>query len=741
MTLISVLLGFTISIHLSDTMPAPIPVVYDANGVKVMAGYKPEIFADSNRAEKIKTLFPVIHAMYAAYAAANRIPGIAFGIISGGKLMYADAIGTGNIARNIPVSPRSVYRIASMTKSFAAMAILKLRDAGKLSLEDPISKFIPEFDSVAALTSDAPPPTIHNLLTHTAGFPEDNPWGDRQLERRDEELIAFLKKGVSLSNTPGSDFEYANLGFAIIGAIITKASGEHYEKYIRENIFDPLGMKHTFWEYVEVPDSLLVQGYRVVNDNWVRQPMLHRGAYGIMGGLMTSIEDFSKYINLHLSAWPPRSGADTFVIRRSSIREMHLPGKVSGLNANARNGAGDPCPSISSYNFGLGWAKDCTGKQRIGHSGGLPGFGSNWAILPAYDLGIVSFCNLTYSASVRLNERILDTIVALASLKPRILPASNILEDRKNRLLRLLPDWKNAAQSGIFAENFFLDYFTDSLKKDCRALFAKAGKITKVGEMIPTNQLRGSSIIEGTNTNLELWFTLSPENPAKIQAFELAELTKQQTSFNRYKLKTISTVDGYRSMVKKNPDQALVSLDKFIPGIKLDIRYATSDNIMKEPVYDTAAAYLRKPAAEALKKVQATLNKLGYGLKIFDGYRPYDVTTRFYEAFHDTNFVASPYTGSRHNRGCAVDLTIIDLNTGKELAMPTPYDAFSEKSYAGYPGLSKKVLKNRELFQKVMTENGFDIYPYEWWHYDFKDWRNYPLMDIPFKSLPPVSGE
>ena len=157
---------------------------------------------------------------------------------------------------------------------------------------------------------------------------------------------------------------------------------------------------------------------------------------------------------------------------------------------------------------------------------------------------------------------------------------------------------------------------------------------------------------------------------------------------------------------------------------------------MKQPVYDTAAAFLLRPAAEALKKVQSELNKMGYGLKIFDGYRPYQVTVRFYETFHDTVFVASPYTGSRHNRGCAVDLTIINLKTGKDLAMPTPYDAFSPKAQTNYANLPSKIIKNRELFKKVMTENGFDIYPDEWWHFDFGKWRKYPVLDIPFEALP-----
>lgn len=241
---------------------------------------------------------------------------------------------------------------------------------------------------------------------------------------------------------------------------------------------------------------------------------------------MTSIEDFSKYVMLHLSAWPPRSAADNGILKRSSIREMHLPAHVSSFSALAQNTSGIICPKVSSYNFGLIWSKDCTSKEQIGHSGGLPGFGSNWAILPEYGIGIVSFGNITYSSNSRLNAAIIDTLISTTGLKPRELPASAILTQRKNELAKLLPRWENATSSGIFSENFFHDYFIDSLKKDAGILFAKAGKIINIGEVIPDNQLRGNFLIEGEKTNILVRFTLSPENPGLIQQYIIREQEK-----------------------------------------------------------------------------------------------------------------------------------------------------------------------------------------------------------------------
>jgi CubicO group peptidase (beta-lactamase class C family) len=165
-----------------------------------------------------------------------------------------------------------------MSKSFTAMAILKLRDEGKLKLDDPAYLYIPEIKGIKYLTKDASPITIRNLLTHSAGFPEDNPWGDRQLANTDEQLIDLYKKGLSFSNDPGLGYEYSNLGFATLGYIIKKVSGKSYQEYITENILKPLGMTHTYYEYDKVPKELLAHGYRWIDNHWVEQPMLHDGS-------------------------------------------------------------------------------------------------------------------------------------------------------------------------------------------------------------------------------------------------------------------------------------------------------------------------------------------------------------------------------------------------------------------------------------------------------------------------------
>jgi CubicO group peptidase (beta-lactamase class C family) len=178
--------------------------------------YKPPVFTDTNRLTKIEATYPVIDGVYKAYAKKNHWPGMVYGIVVDGKLVHTGGMGYTDITAKINADSQSDFRIASMTKSLTAMAILKLRDEGKLKLDDPAYLYIPEMKGIHYLTKDASPVTIKTLLTHSAGFPEDNPWGDRQLANSDDELIALYKRGVSFSNDPGLGFEYRNLGFATL---------------------------------------------------------------------------------------------------------------------------------------------------------------------------------------------------------------------------------------------------------------------------------------------------------------------------------------------------------------------------------------------------------------------------------------------------------------------------------------------------------------------------------------------
>jgi D-alanyl-D-alanine dipeptidase len=220
----------------------------------------------------------------------------------------------------------------------------------------------------------------------------------------------------------------------------------------------------------------------------------------------------------------------------------------------------------------------------------------------------------------------------------------------------------------------------------------------------------------------------------KILLILLLSISSAALAQNRYGLKATNLEDYKKSLVL-SPEKQLVNLETFIPGILLDIRYATTNNFTHEKIYNLARAYARKPVAEALKKAQAEFNKQGVGIRIFDAYRPYKATVKFYEVYHDTTYVASPYRGSRHNRGCAIDMTIVDLKTSKELQMPTGFDSFKKEAWPTTPVKDPVIKKNRDLIISVMEKHGFKVNASEWWHFDFIGWKKYEVLDIDYEEL------
>ncbi|MFD1874391.1 serine hydrolase domain-containing protein [Hymenobacter bucti] len=482
---------------------------------------------EATRAARIAAVFPVLDKLYADFAAQQRVPGLAYGLVVDGQLVHTGSVGYTDVGARTAVTPQSVFRIASMTKSFVALAVLRLRDEGRLHLDDPAENYLPELKKAPHASSDAPPITIRQLLSHSAGLPEDNPWGDRQMGRSDAELSALVGRGLSYSNAPGGHYEYSNLGYALLGRLVTRVSGQPVQAYISAKILRPLGMSHTTWDYQQVPAARLAHGYGAptATGPGPEEPLLPKGeSFAALGGLLTSIEDFAKYLAFQADAWarPITAAApDAGPVRRSSVREMQQPWAFNSLNRSFRYLSGRACPLSLSYGYGLRIAQDCDGRRYVGHSGGLPGFGSYWLLLPEYGIGVVAFTNQTYTAPTAQHYAALDTLIALAGLRPRAVAASAILAQRKAELAALLPDFNTPVTNPIFAENFFLDEDLSTRRKAAQALLAQAGPLRSVGALEPENQLRGRFQLRGERATVEVFFTLSPENPARVQHLDL----------------------------------------------------------------------------------------------------------------------------------------------------------------------------------------------------------------------------
>jgi CubicO group peptidase (beta-lactamase class C family) len=398
------------------------------------------------------------------------------------------------------------------------MAIRKLRDEGKLSLADPAERYVPEMAGMKYPSSDAPKITIRHLLSHAAGFPEDNPWGDRQLADTDDQLSRMLRGGIPFSNAPGLAYEYANLGFAILGRIVTNVSKVRYEDYVAANILRPLGMTSTTLEPSTVAANRLVHGYRWEDEQWKNEPLLANGSFGAMGGMLTSVRDLSRYVAVFLSAWPAHDGPETAPIRRSSLREMqHLWSPVpSSVTRDRASGALQL--TSGGYGYGLRVAQNCAFRTIVSHTGGLPGFGSVMTWLPDYGVGIVAFGNLTYTGWGGIATTALETLVKKGELRPRTPVPSAALTDARDKVSRLIASWDDRLADSIAAENLFLDQTKDRRRAEIERLRASVGACTAgSGFDNVENALRGSWTMNCEKGKLEVAITLAPTMPPTVQ--------------------------------------------------------------------------------------------------------------------------------------------------------------------------------------------------------------------------------
>lgn len=224
-----------------------------------------------------------------------------------------------------------------------------------------------------------------------------------------------------------------------------------------------------------------------------------------------------------------------------------------------------------------------------------------------------------------------------------------------------------------------------------------------------------------------------------ISGIVLAQKADLKMPLSKYGLPVVKGTRVYQEIVLANPENQLVDLRQIIPDAIFDVRYATANNLIGRPLYPTADVFLRKPAAIALREVHENLRQLGFGLVLHDGYRPYEITVLFYEEIKDTTYVADPRKGSRHNRGMAIDLSMYDRKTGEIVPMPSGYDETTPRSHHDYMEGDTEALQNRQILKDAMLDVGFEVYQYEWWHYDFQGWEDCPSYDIWHKKIRKVN--
>jgi CubicO group peptidase (beta-lactamase class C family) len=481
----------------------------------------PPSFSNPERREQLAAAFPEIDERVRAFLAREKVPGAAWGVVIDGKLVYVGVEGLRDVASRAPVQRDTVFRIASMTKSFTAMAILQLRDAGKLSLDDPVEKYLPELRPLVYPTTDAPRITLQHLLTMSAGFPEDNPWGDQQLAISESRFNELLREGIAFSNSPGMAYEYSNYGYAILGRVVAKVSGVGYREYVRKQILEPLGMRSTTLEPSEVSSNQLALGYRREDDIWKLEPQLADGAFGPMGGMLTSLEDLSRYVGVFLDAWPARDGASRSPLSRSSLREMQQIWRARPTTVT-RDSTGAIQLTSGGYGYGLRISQTCDFGHVVAHSGGLPGFGSQMRWLPEYGVGLIAFGNRTYTGWGTVFDEALMSLRRTGALTPRqVRPAPALVEARYG-VNALMQRWDDGLIERLAAMNLFLDRSKDRRRAEFALLRDAVGSCReRPGFLYSENALRGDWLLECERGLVQVSVTLAPTARPSIQHLEL----------------------------------------------------------------------------------------------------------------------------------------------------------------------------------------------------------------------------
>ena len=479
-------------------------------------------------------------------------PAVSYGIVYRGELVHAAGFGhrslggrpgsaDGSAASGGPApDERTVFRIASMSKSFTASAVVLLRDSGALRLDDPAANYVPELAGWINGAADAGPVTIRHLLTMTAGFPTDDPWGDRQQGLPVDEFRALLARGVRFNWAPGTRFEYSNLGYAVLGLIVAAASGLPYDEFIRARLLAPLGMGRTGFAAQEFPAGELAAGYRRAPDGWLELPYDRYGAFAPMGGVFSCVADLATWSSGFAVAFPPDGPASLAAhpLSTAARRQMQLPQAVTGWRAADRIPGGPPAPP-SYYGFGLFVDEDPVVGRVVSHSGGYPGFGSNMRWHPATGLAVIALGNGTYAPMAGLADLVLRALLGRpASPHTALAPADPGAVDETGpgrgpwpetlaaaeRAGRLLQDWDDTAADALFCENVALDRPYPERRADLARLRTRIGAFAADAARPAQSDTPAQRRwwLAGEGGTVAAMIQLSPQQPPRVQSLTVA---------------------------------------------------------------------------------------------------------------------------------------------------------------------------------------------------------------------------
>ncbi len=736
----------------------------------------------------------------------KRLPAFSISLVNKDQVVWADGFGFQDADKKIPATSETVYRVGSVSKLFTDLALLQLVHEGKVDLDAPIERYLPDFKPNNPF---GVPITLRQMMSHRSGLVRESPIGNYfdPDEPTLADTVASLNR-TSLVYKPETKTKYSNAAIAAVGLVLERQLDVSQPERVRQTILDPLHMQQSSFVVTPALEPLLATGWMQTYDGRrFKAPTFLLGT-GPAGNMYSSMLDLSKFMSCLLAEGKHGDGT---ILHPETLQLMTTP--ITDAEGK-------------SQGFGLGFhVQELDGYTKIGHGGAIYGFSTQLELLPQRELGVAASSSLDGSNGVvsRLADYALRLMIAVQDGQP--LPAYRHTDPvPKERAAQLIGQYREAGgdrfakiselngqlfmQRGTYRHELRSASDDGSIVVDDASLYGMAVEVGDAGvltigdvayERLPAeppaeipDRWRGLIGEYGWDHNtlyileedgklyaLIEWFYYYPLKEISDNEFafpdyglyhgEGLKFTRDAqgnaTAVNAaevvFKRREVGTKDGVTfqitpvkpidqlrdaAIAAKPPTEAgefrptdLVELIKLDPSIKLDIRYATTNNFTGAKFYNQSRAFMQRPAAEAVARANASLKPLGLGLLVHDAYRPWHVTKMFWDATPDEfkDFVANPANGSRHNRGCAVDLTLYDLATGSPIQMVSGYDEFSARSFPLYPGGTARQRWYRELLRRTMEAEGFTVYEFEWWHFDYKDWKAYRIGNATFEELTP----
>ena len=725
------------------------------------------------------------------------LPSLAVVLVDDQSVVWAKGFGLANPKDGKPATADTVYRVGSVSKLFTDIGVMQLVENGKLDLDAPVTTYLPDFKPANPSKKAI---TLRHLMAHHAGLVREPPVGHYFDPANPSlaETVASLNK-TELVYEPGAHAKYSNAAIATVGYVLEVTQKEPFAKYLRRAVLEPMGLKRSAFEVEPALAKDAALGLMwTYHGRTFAAPTFNLGI-APAGSLYTTANDLGKFLSVLFAGgspvlkketltemWQPQFAANG---ERAHFGLGFILGDLDGHRRIGHNGAvygfATELAALPEEKLGVAViaAKDCANavterianlalQQMLAARAGepLPALPQSKSLdretarqlAGAYAAGDV---RLQLSAS---GERLFVTTNRggfRAELKSRAdlivtddpLDCDHVIQRKGEQLVANFTTFNREPQSkpstiperwkGLIGE-YGWDHDTLYILENDGQLYA----LIEWFFYYPLQEVSPDTFKfppRGLYQDEKLVFTRDASGRAtQVEAacviFQRRRIDGENGA--TFQIRPLRPVDELRSaaLAAQPPKEAgfrrdpeLVELTALDATIKLDIRYATSNNFLGAPLYTSAKAFLQRPAAEALVRAHKKLAPQGFGLMIHDGYRPWYVTKMFWDATPEQHhiFVADPMQGSRHNRGCAVDLTLYDLGTGKAVEMVGGYDEFSDRSYPDYPGGTSLQRRHRELLRRTMEDEGFTVYEAEWWHFDYQDWKKYPILNLTFEQL------